>query len=130
MILSLMSALHFSKYSVKKSYHILILFCLLFIATFVFLVPDAKQVMLQHPEIDTIGHFISFILFTWLLHTLLKLPLVPLTVALIFYSGASEVGQYYLGYRNGEFTDFFANIAGIFTYLGFRWLRFIYKYSK
>lgn len=113
----------------KKSYHLLIFFSLLFVAAFLLLIPGAEEAVFQNPEIDTIGHFIGFIVFTWLVHIFLQLPLVTLTVALVFYSAASEIGQYYLGFRNGEFTDFLANVAGIFTYLGMRWVLFLYKHK-
>ncbi len=47
------------------------------------------------------------------MHTLIKLPLPLTVITLIFYGALSELGQLYLGFRNGEISDFFADTAGI-----------------
>lgn len=64
-------------------------------------------------KLDSLGHFIGFFALTWLLHKTFKFPLINLVLCLIVYSALTEVGQYYLGFRRGEFRDFLADLAGI-----------------
>jgi hypothetical protein len=91
------------------------------------LLPDAfTRVIFRSPQIDTIGHFIGFFVLTWFLTSIIKLSLLTTLFALYFYSACSELGQYYLGFRNGEFSDFFADVGGISLYilLKFTYLRY------
>ncbi len=50
----------------------------------------------------------------------------PLTIALIFYAALSELGQYYLGFRNGEMKDFIADLFGIFMFVLLKWVWLVY----
>jgi VanZ family protein len=68
-------------------------------------------------KLDTIGHFISFFCLAIVTNSLLKFPLLPTTLALSFYASLSEIGQYYLGFRNGEFRDFVADVLGILFFV-------------
>ena len=82
------------------------------------LLPDAlTRVIFRSPQIDTIGHFIGFFVLSWLSSSVIKLSFLTTFVTLSFYAGLSELGQYYLGFRNGEFSDFFADVAGISLYI-------------
>ncbi len=80
---------------------------------------------IRFPKIDTIGHLTSFFVLTWVTHTLIKLPLFTTVITLSFYGALSELGQFYLGFRNGELTDFFADVTGIFCFV---LLRCFYHY--
>ena len=92
---------------------IIIAVILLFIAGELSLLSEFKRIVFRSPQIDTIGHFISFFILAWLLHSFLKLSLTETFFTLSFYGALSELGQYYLGFRNGEFSDALADIAGI-----------------
>ncbi len=82
------------------------------------LLPEAiKKLVFRSPQIDTIGHFIGFFVLTWLTSSIVKLPLLSTLLTLSFYAALSELGQYYLGFRNAEFSDFFADIVGITLYI-------------
>ncbi|MDX2369969.1 MAG: VanZ family protein [Colwellia sp.] len=76
-----------------------------------------KKIVFRSPQIDTIGHFIGFFILAWLVHSLIKLTLLETLMTLSFYGALSELGQFYLGFRNGEFSDFFADIAGISLFI-------------
>ncbi|WP_159818586.1 VanZ family protein [Colwellia sp. 20A7] len=92
------------------------------------LLPDAlTRLVFRSPQIDTIGHFISFFVLSWLAISVIKLSLLTTFVTLSFYAGLSELGQYYLGFRNGEFSDFFADVAGIVLYILFKVAYFRYR---
>ncbi|WP_420839706.1 VanZ family protein [Colwellia maritima] len=84
--------------------------------------------MFRSPQIDTIGHFIGFFILTWFVSSILKLSIFNTFFSLSFYSALSELGQYYLGFRNGEFSDFFADIAGISLYLFLKYVYLLYKF--
>ncbi len=84
---------------------------------------------IRFPKIDTIGHFTSFFLLTWVVHSLVKLPLKIAVVTLIFYGALTELGQLYLGFRNGEFIDFLADVAGILFFVLMKWC-YIFFSSK
>ena len=66
---------------------------------------------------DTIGHAVGFFALAGLLSIFFKLPTLPLTIALISYAALSELAQYYLGFRNGEFKDFIADAIGILLFM-------------
>ncbi len=66
--------------------------------------------------LDKSGHFIGFLLLTWLVDSLLKLNLIATIVALVVYSGLTEIGQHLLGFRTGQWSDFLADTLGCFCY--------------
>jgi len=104
---------------VKARHHFLFFILLIIAATLLFfsrelLLPtELKNAVFRSPQIDTISHFIGFFVLAWLMHSLLKTTLALTFFTLSFYGALSELGQYYLGFRNGEFSDFFADVAGI-----------------
>ncbi len=100
---------------------------LLFFSSELLLPAALKKIVFRSPQIDTIGHFIGFFVLAWLVHSLIKLTLVETLITLSFYGALSELGQYYLGFRNGEFSDFFADIAGISLFILLKSLYLIYK---
>jgi len=100
---------------------------LLFFSSELLLPAALKKIVFRSPQIDTIGHFIGFFVLAWLVHSLIKLTLVETSITLSFYGALSELGQYYLGFRNGEFSDFFADIAGISLFILLKSLYLIYK---
>lgn len=100
---------------------------LLFISGEFFLPNELKEVILRSSQIDTIGHCISFFILAWLIHSLIKLTLLETLITLSFYGALSELGQYYLGFRNGEFSDFFADIIGISLFISLKLLYLAYK---
>jgi VanZ family protein len=102
---------------------------LLFFSSELLLPAELKKIVFRSPQIDTIGHFIGFFILAWLIHSVLKLTLVKTLITLSFYGALSELGQYYLGFRNGEFSDFFADIAGISTFILLKLLYLAYKKS-
>ncbi len=100
---------------------------LLFFSSELLLPVELKKIVFRSPQIDTIGHFIGFFILAWLIHSLIKLTLVETLITLSFYGALSELGQYYLGFRNGEFSDFFADIAGISSFILLKLLYLAYK---
>lgn len=102
---------------------------LLFFSSELLLPTELKKIVFRSPQIDTIGHFISFFILAWLTHSVLKLTLVKILITLSFYGALSELGQYYLGFRNGEFSDFFADIAGISSFILLKLLYLAYRRS-
>ena len=117
----------FSRINVKKNQHLLLLFCIIFIALISAFIPGFNQQVIENTKIDTIGHFIGFFLLTWLLTTFIKLPITVAALTLVFYAAATELGQAYLGFRNGEFTDFVADIVGVASFIFILWLNIIIK---
>ena len=92
------------------------------------LLPEAiKRLVFRSPAIDTIGHFIGFFVLTWLVSSIIKLSLLSTLFTLSFYGALSELGQYYLGFRNAEFSDFYADIAGISLYILLKYAYLKYK---
>ena len=87
---------------------------------------EVRDIVFQFTKIDTIGHFISFFCLTWLLNSLLKFPLFNLGLCLVLYAALTEIGQYYLGFRNGEFRDFIADTFGIGVFVLIKWLIVVY----
>lgn len=110
-------------------FFIIILTCaiLLFFSSELLLPEAIKKLVFRSPQIDTIGHFIGFFVLTWIVSSLLKFSLISTFYSLSFYAALSELGQYYLGFRNGEFSDFFADIAGISLYLLLKFSYLKYK---
>lgn len=117
----------------KAQHHLIFFVLILCAASLLFfsselLLPEAiKKIVFRSPQIDTIGHFIGFFILTWFVSSILKLSIFNTFCSLSFYSALSELGQYYLGFRNGEFSDFFADIAGISLYLLLKYAYLLYK---
>lgn len=88
------------------------------------------QLSFGFPKTDTIGHFISFFLLTWLVHTLLKIQLIISIMTTLFYAILTEVGQYYLTFRSADITDLMADITGVFGFMLFRVIYLKYKRMK
>lgn len=111
----------------KRHQHLLflLLFLMCFIALFIF--DDVRNLLFIHTKFDTIGHIIGFFCLTWLLHSLLKFPLFKIGICLIFYGALSELGQYYLGFRNGDFRGFIADIIGILFFVLLKCLNVVYS---
>mgnify|MGYP000542491399 CR=1 FL=1 len=108
----------------------LLIFCcgnLLFFSSELLLPESIKRLVFRSPQIDTIGHFIGFFVLTWLTASIIKLSLINTFFTLLFYAALSELGQYYLGFRNGEFSDFVADVAGVSLYLLLKWAYLRYK---
>lgn len=107
----------------KAQHHLaffILIFCsaiLLFFSSELLLPEAIKRLVFRSPQIDTIGHFIGFFVLTWLVSSILKFSLLSTLFTLSFYAALSELGQYYLGFRNAEFSDFFADIVGISLYI-------------
>jgi len=102
---------------------------LLLFSTELFIPDTIKNAIFKYPKIDTIGHFTGFFILTWLISSLLRLPLLNIVLCLIFYGALSEIGQWYLGFRNGEFTDFYADTAGILVFSLLKWGAIVYGKS-
>lgn len=107
-----------------KAQHHLIFFILiitsgvlLFFSSELSLPDSLTRLVFRSTQIDTIGHFISFFVLTWFTISVIKLSLSITLITLIFYAALSELGQYYLGFRSGELSDFFADIAGVTLYI-------------
>ncbi|GAA0820540.1 hypothetical protein GCM10009111_26180 [Colwellia asteriadis] len=97
---------------------LILLALLLTLAIFPQFVPsELKNFTFRLPKIDTIGHFISFFLLTWVVHSLIKVPLVISVITLIFYAACTEIGQYYLGFRSADWFDFLADATGVISFL-------------
>jgi len=118
---------------VKAQHHLIFFILIVTGASLLFfsselLLPDAiKKLIFRSPQIDTIGHFIGFFVLTWLVSSILKFSLLNTLFTLSFYAALSELGQYYLGFRNAEFSDFFADIAGVSLYLFLKYTYLRYK---
>jgi len=69
---------------------------------------------------------IGFFILAWLLHGIFKFPVLSISICLVFYAALTELGQLYLGFRNGEISDFIADIVGITLFIGIKWLRMVY----
>ncbi|WP_448212091.1 VanZ family protein [Colwellia sp. MEBiC06753] len=110
-----------------KNLHHILFFLIILLATVTFsFSSELRETISSNTHIDSFGHFIGFFLLSWILSSLLKLPSFPLACALIAYAALSEVGQHYLGFRNGELRDFVADLVGIFTFMLLKWLWLVY----
>jgi VanZ family protein len=103
---------------------IVLLFFISAIILLTFAFFDPQRIINQILEIDFIGHFIGFYLLTWFLHKQLSLPLINIGICLIFYGAVTELSQLYLGFRNGEVSDFIADAFGVLLYMATKWLTF------
>lgn len=113
----------------KSRYHLLllILLTLIFLSIF-FLSAEFRVLVYRGSEIDTIAHLLSFLVLTWILHNILKLPLFISALTLSFYAALTEIGQYFLGFRTGEFSDFFADIIGIVLFIIIHRVILVYRH--
>ena len=112
----------------KSRYHLSILaiivilfFCLYFSSA------DFRRIAFRSAEIDSIGHIISFFCLTWVLHSILKLPLLNTMLTVAFYGVLTELGQYYLGFRSAQVSDFIADLIGIALFATIRWSILMYR---
>ncbi len=110
----------------KYLHHLLFFLVILVSVVILTISNEVREVVFQLTKIDTIGHFIGFFCLTWILNSLFKLPLFNLAICLVLYSGLTEIGQYYLGFRNGEFRDFIADIIGIGIFVIIKWMVVVY----
>ncbi|QBY05287.1 hypothetical protein E2K93_13275 [Thalassotalea sp. HSM 43] len=92
-------------------------------------VDDISFWLNKNQLLDKTGHFIGFLLLSWLLDRLINIPRGVLVLSVIFYSGFTEICQWYLGFRSGQFDDFVANALGCSTYYLFATISAKYKKS-
>lgn len=115
----------------KSRQHLLLLLIFIFFAIVVSLLSnDFRAILFRSTRIDSIGHFIGFFLLTWFLNGVVKIPLVQLLFVLFLYAALTEIGQYYLGFRNGEISDFIADVVGICLYAVIKWVKVVYGKPK
>lgn len=115
----------------KRYMQRLIILIFLLVLALIFLIPnDLKTTVINKIQIDTIGHVIGFFGLTWILVGLMKLPLINTVICLFFYSALTELSQYYLGFRSGEFFDFVADVVGISFFAVLQWLFLLYQQPK
>lgn len=115
----------------KRKQHLLLF--VFFIATLFIawlIASDIKAITSYQIKIDAVGHFIGFFILTWFIHYFLKLPLFELVITLCSYAALTELAQLYLGYRNGEFSDFIADILGVNFYVLLNWAFIVYGKPK
>jgi len=118
---------------VKVSHH-LIFFIIVIIATVLFafsanylITTILVNVSFHRPNIDTIAHFIGFFCLAWLIYALLEMTLISILFTLSFYGALTELGQYFLGFRNGEYSDFYADVAGSLFFIALAGLYLLCK---
>ncbi len=104
---------------------LLLIFSLILILFF-FIPNELSIIVLNNIKIDTFGHIIGFFGLSWILIGLLKLPLMNTVICLYFYSALTEIAQYYLGFRSGEFFDFIADVVGISLFAIMQWILIVY----
>ena len=110
----------------KHRHHYTFLFFVSCALIAISLFPTIRDIFFNNTRIDSVGHFISFFCLTLLLHSFIRLPLFNTMACLMLYAVFSEMGQYYLGYRNGELRDVIADILGVFLFVLFKWIYIIY----
>lgn len=108
----------------QQLYLFLVVICSL---TGILFFTEIGNLFYKHTRLDTTGHFISFFLLGALLHYLIKISLFVSCSCLIFYGALSELGQYYLGFRNAEFRDFYADTLGVLAFALLKWCIFLYQ---
>ena len=115
----------------KSRYHLSILaiivilfFCLYFSSN------EFRRVVFRSTEIDSIGHIISFFCLAWVLHSILKLPLFNTILTVAFYGALTELGQYHLGFRSAQLSDFIADLIGIALFAIIRWSILMYRHRS
>jgi len=110
----------------KHLHHFILILLIAVSAILLTLSEDVRTLVFQLNKLDSLGHFIGFFGLTWILNSFLKLPLFNLVLCLILYSALTEIGQSYLGFRNGEFRDFFADFLGILAFVIIKWCMIVY----
>ena len=111
----------------KNPLHLLLLLLFIFTIILVSIIADDIQaIFVQGIKFDTIGHMVGFFALAWFLNAVLKLPLLNLSFTLIVYAALTELGQLYLGFRNGEMSDFIADIVGIMLFVAIKWCSIVY----
>ena len=118
------------KKNVTTRYHFLFILLFLLCLIALFFSAEVKIALFKHTQIDTVGHFIGFFFLSFLLNNFFKFPLLTTVACLIFYAALSEIGQYYLGFRNGEFRDFIADVVGVLMFAFLKWLYSLYWQKK
>ncbi len=112
----------------KSRYHLSILTVLVMIFfTLYFSSDEFRRLVFRSTQIDSIGHIIGFFGLTWVLHSILKLPLFNTMLTVTFYGALTEIGQFYLGFRSGEFNDFFSDLVGTALFGIIRWSILMYR---
>lgn len=112
----------------KSRYHLLIITLIVALFFAIYLIsPELRTIALRSTEVDSIGHIISFFGLTWVLHSILKLPLFNTMLTVIFYGLLTELGQYYLGFRSAQISDFIADLIGVALFAIIRWSIMIYR---
>ena len=99
----------------------------LLLVLFFFVPEQLKTTIINKIQLDSIGHLIGFFGLTWILVGILKLPLFNTVICLFFYSALTELSQYYLGFRRGEFMDVIADVVGISLFAVCQWLFGLYR---
>lgn len=115
----------------NRNYQLLIVLIILaFSLSTYFIFDDLRTIVFRGTQIDSIGHITSFFLLTWLLNGIAKLPLINCVITISLYAALTELGQYYLGFRNGEMSDFFSDLVGIALFAILRWSVTLYRQSR
>ena len=109
---------------------LILLVSTLFLVLFFFIPTELTKQVINKIQLDTFGHIIGFFGLTWILVGLVKLPLMNTVICLYFYSALTEIGQHYLGFRNGEFSDVVADVVGVSLFAALQWLIVIYGKPK
>jgi VanZ family protein len=111
----------------KSTLQLLLMLILSLILILFFFIPsELSASILNKIQIDTFGHIIGFFGLSWALIGLLKLPLVNTVICLYFYSALTEIAQYYLGFRSGQFFDFVADVFAISLFATLQWSLIVY----
>lgn len=111
------------KFSACQILILTVLIILIFVSQYF----DILAFLHKHHLFDKSGHFLGFLALTAITHKLLRLELMTIVVCMIIYSGLTEIGQWLLGYRSGQWLDFVANFIGCLSYALlfklFHWLK-------
>lgn len=110
----------------KSRHHLLFFLVMILMTISIFTFSELRSLLIQHTKIDSWGHLIGFFFLMWILHSLVKLPLLNTAICVIFYAALSEIGQYSLGFRNGEFRDFVADVVGVLLFMLLKWISMVY----
>ncbi len=119
-----------SEIIVKIRHHFLVALIAFLSLVALFFSAEVKAAFLAHTQLDSIGHFVGFFCLSLLLNAIFKFPLLTTIACLTFYAALSEIGQYYLGFRNGEFRDVVADVSGILFFALLKWLYTLYCLYK
>ncbi|MFD2164702.1 VanZ family protein [Thalassotalea euphylliae] len=113
----------------RNLHHIFFFFIVVLVILGLSFSSELRNILFVNPKVDAYGHFIGFFILAWVLSSFLKLPTWPLVISLIAYAALSELGQYYLGFRNGEVKDFIADVIGIFCFFFLKWVWLVYGHT-